>query len=357
MELIGTIILFLCVLSILVLIHEWGHFTAARIFGVRVEEFGLGFPPKAKTLFTDSKGTAYTLNWLPLGGFVRLKGEQGELASDSDSFASKPVWQKLIILAAGVFMNLVLAIFVFTIGFTIGMPQVLDDVSGGTIKSQNIQITHIMKDSPASASALKEGDIIDSVNGEKFQVIGGVQQFMKSHENQEVTLRVKRGSEFIEKKITPEALKGHAQVGVGVELIQTGIVSYPIHKAFVMGLRATGFIIVMIFSALWNALFHFAFESFVGPVGIAAYTATVSKLGFSYLLNLIAQLSISLAVVNFLPIPALDGGRALFVFIEKIRGKSLKSSLENTIHFVGFALLILLLVLITWRDIHRLIAS
>lgn len=357
MAVIGTIILFLCVLSILVLIHEWGHFTAARIFGVRVEEFGLGFPPRAAILARDSKGTAYTINWLPLGGFVRLKGEQGESASDSDSFGSKPVWQKLIILAAGVFMNLVLAVGVFTLGFTLGMPQVLDDSAGGTIQSQNIQITHIMQGSPAERGTLKEGDIIDSIDGQRFQVIQGVQQFMKSHENQEVTIHIKRGNQFIDKKVTPEVLKNHGQVGVGVELVQTGIVSYPIHKAFIMGLRATGFIIVMIVLALWNALFHFSFDAFVGPVGIAVYTSTVSKLGITHLLNLIAQLSISLAVVNFLPIPALDGGRALFVVIEKIRKKSLNPGIENAIHFAGFALLILLLLLITWRDIHRLFTS
>lgn len=355
MEIIGTIILFLVILSILVLVHEWGHFAAARFFKVKVEEFGIGFPPKA---FGIKRGeTEYTINWLPLGGFVRLKGEQGDQVCDPDSFAAKPVWQRLIILAAGVGMNIVLAIVVFTVGFSLGMPQVLDDTAGGVVKDRNIQITNVLVDSPAKRAGFSPGDIILALNEQSIETVGKLQGVMKENEGKEVNVRIRRGDE--EKNIIaiPEMLKNRGTVGIGIELAQTGIVSYPIYLAFWKGIESTFFVAIMILISLWNAIVRFAFEGFIGPVGIAAYTATVSKLGFTYLLNLIAQLSVSLAVINFLPIPALDGGRAFLAIIEKCRGKSFHPTFEQIFHTIGFFLLIFLLVVITWRDIVRLIPS
>lgn len=355
MELLWTIILFLIILSVLVLVHEWGHFTAARFFKVKVEEFGIGFPPKA---FGIKRGeTEYTINWLPLGGFVRLKGEQGEQACDPDSFAAKPVWQRLIILAAGVGMNLVLAIMVFSLGFALGMPQVVDDTTGGNIQDRHIQITNTLPDSPAKKAGFKQGDIIMFIDSQAVESVEKLQGFMKEHEGKQVFVHVKRGQEEKELSVTPELLKNRGTVGIGIELAQTGIVSYPIHLALWKGIESTFFVAGMIIISLWNAIARLAFDGFVGPVGIAAYTATVSKLGFTYLLNLVAQLSVSLAVINFLPIPALDGGRAFLAIVEKCRRKSFHPSFEQTFHMIGFFFLIFLLIVITWRDIVRLIPS
>ncbi len=355
MEIFWTIILFLIILSVLVLVHEWGHFAAARFFKVKVEEFGIGFPPKA---FGIKRGeTEYTINWLPLGGFVRLKGEQGEQACDGDSFAAKPIWQRLIILAAGVGMNLVLAIVVFSLGFMLGMPQVIDDTTGGNVKDRYIQITNTLSDSPAKKAGFKQGDIMLALDGSAIESIQKLQAFMKEHEGKNVSVHIKRGEEERDISVVPEVLKNRGTVGIGIELAQTGIVSYPIHLAIWKGIESTFFVAVMIFVSLWNAIARLAFDGFVGPVGIAAYTATVSKLGFTYLLNLVAQLSVSLAVINFLPIPALDGGRAFLAIVEKCRRKSFHPSFEQTFHMIGFFFLILLLIVITWRDVIRLIQS
>ncbi|MBI4252785.1 site-2 protease family protein [Candidatus Uhrbacteria bacterium] len=355
MDIISTIILFLVILSFLVLAHECGHFFAARFFGVHVEEFGLGFPPRIKAWKRGP--VAYSLNWLPLGGFVKLKGEQGEAAHDSDSFAAKPIWQRIIILVAGVAMNALLAVVLLTIGFTFGMPQVVDtdEERAGSVGVQYIQIVNVLPDSPAEKSGIRLGDIITRINGERYQKIADVQRAIAEHRGVPMTVELARGDEAMTIAVTPDSTGVGEPGRIGIGLAKTAVVSYPIHQAFILAIKTTGALIVGIAAMLLNALTRLAFDGFVGPVGIAAYTATAAKLGFSYLINLMAQLSVSLAVINVLPIPALDGGRVLFALVEKVRGRALRPIFENAIHVIGFFALILLLLAVTVRDIGRLI--
>lgn len=352
-----TVALFLVILSILVLAHEAGHFFAARMFGVHVEEFGLGFPPRVKAW---QKGKVlYSLNWLPLGGFVKLKGEQGEAAGEPDSFVSKPVWQRMIILVAGVAMNFCLAVVLLTTGFTFGMPQVVDvdsDTSGAASEAR-IQIVNVLQGSVAEQSGIRLGDIIISINARGFEKISELQQYITEHANESLDVVVQRGGETLRKSITPKSAKEGEPARIGVGLAKTAVVSYPVHKAFFLALKTTWALTLGIFSMLGAAVSRLAFDGFVGPVGIAAYTATAAQLGFSYIINLMAQLSVSLAVINVLPIPALDGGRILFALVEKVRGRSLRPVLENAIHMVGFFTLIILLLAVTIRDIGRLLPS
>jgi len=352
MALITTIALFLIILSILVLAHEWGHFFAARIFGVRVEEFGLGFPPRAKGW---KKGdTIYSLNWLPLGGFVKLKGEQGEAASDPDSFVAKKIWQRIIILAAGVSMNIVLAVLLLTIGFTIGMPSVVDLPENGTGSTeQSIQIVNIVPHSPADQAGIRLGDTIESVDGQRFARILDLQNYIHAHGGQQLSVVYRRGSHVSTQSIVPLPFNG-GEPALGVGLVKTSVIAYPLPKAFILGIQATWSIVAGIFVMLAHAIRRLAFDGFVGPVGIATYTATAAQLGIAYLINLMAQLSVSLAVINILPIPALDGGRVLFALIEKVRGRTLRPVLENAIHLFGFVVLILLLLAVTIRDLSHL---
>ncbi|MDP2630257.1 MAG: RIP metalloprotease RseP [Candidatus Uhrbacteria bacterium] len=355
LSIVLTILLFLIILSILVLVHECGHFFAARAFGVHVEEFGLGFPPRAKGWKRGK--TLYSLNWLPLGGFVKLKGEQGESAHDHDSFASKKIWQRIIILAAGVAMNLVTAVVLLTIGFSIGMPTAIDrpeDETAGA--AQEIQIVHVLPNSPADKAGMLLGDTIESVDGKQFARIADLQEYIRSRKDTSVSVSLQRGNQALTKDITPMVLDGGTPA-LGVGLTKTAVVAYPIHKAFGMAVESTWALVVGIFMLLGQAFRRLAFDGFVGPVGIATYTATAAQLGIAYVINLMAQLSVSLAVINILPIPALDGGRVLFALVEKVRGKSLRPALENTIHLVGFATLILLLVAVTIRDISHLLPS
>lgn len=346
--------IFFAILSVLVLIHELGHFLTARFFGVRVEEFGLGFPPKAFTI-TKKNGTEYTLNWLPLGGFVRLKGEQGEDSNDENSFVSKPIWQRIVILVAGVAMNLFLTIGILAVGFMIGMPTAVEGIpAGARVQDEKIQITHIQKASPAEAVSLKIGDTILAIDGDVMESVDEVRAFTKSHLDKVITMRVKRGSEEISKEVKVELLRETKEPGIGIGLVKTGIVSYPIHIALIEAVKSTGYLTQSILTALVGAVRHGSVDSFVGPVGIAVHTSEATQLGLTYFLFLVAQLSLSLAIMNVLPIPALDGGRILFALIEKVRGRSLRPALENVIHLVGFALLIGLIILITFKDIARL---
>ncbi len=356
LEAIGIVILFFLILSILVIIHECGHFFAARVCGVHVEEFGLGFPPRARAWIRN--GIHYSLNWLPLGGFVKLKGEQGEGPSDTDSFASKSLFQRLFILVAGVGMNLLLAVALLTLGFSMGMPEVVDtpDAGTGTGASLSIQIVQVIKDSPAEKIGIALGDVIQSVNGQSFRSINDLQEFIRGHEGVPVIFRLERGGEMVVKEVAPTRIEG-GQIAVGIGLAKIKVVSYPIHTAFIKAIQTTWIISVSIFSMLGTAVSRLAFDGFVGPVGIATYTATAVHLGFSYVINLMAQLSISLAVINVLPIPALDGGRVMFALVERVRGKALRPALENAIHLIGFVTLVVLLLAVTIRDIQRLIPS
>lgn len=352
-----TTLLFIAILSILVLFHEWGHFIAARIFGVHVEEFGFGFPPR---IWGMKKGpTLYSINALPLGGFVKLKGEDGSTTGgkDADSFASQSWWKKLIILAAGVFMNVVLTIVLFTAGFSIGMPQLLEDSQDGmNARDVKIQITYIQPHSPAAKAGLKVGDAIRSLDAMFPANIEEIQSYTRTHIDRAIHFSYLRGSEELSADIAPILLKETGKGGIGIGIARVGLVSYPFFTAFRMALETTAGLAIHIVTTLGSAIKHLAFDDFVGPVGIASYAGTVAQLGVTYLINLVGQFSMSLAIFNFLPIPALDGGRALFILIERIRRKNLNPAFENAIHVVGFMLLIGLLILITIRDVTRIFA-
>lgn len=349
-----TIALLFLILSVLVVIHELGHFIAARIFGVAVEEFGLGFPPRA-AIIKKGKQTTYTLNWLPFGGFVKLKGEQGE-SQDSDSFAAQAVWKKIIILGAGVFMNLAFTVFVFTAGFTFGVPQSVEGISDvSSLRDFRIQVVNVQSQSPAEKAGLASGDIIKTISGQAFTTISDIRQYVTPREGMPLAVEVQRNGSTVSYTISPEKLGSNGSVGFGVGLVAIATISYPIHIAFWESVKTTGFLIKTIFVTLGNAFQKRAFDGFVGPVGIAQHAFDAAKLGITYLLNLMALISVSLAIFNVLPIPALDGGRILFAVIEKVRRRAIKPEIENTIHLVGFALLLLLLLLVTVRDVGNII--
>lgn len=364
MTILLTIIVFALILSVLVIAHEWGHFIFARIFGVRVDEFAIGFPPRAFKI--QGKKTLFSINWLPLGGFVRLKGEQGEDAKDKDSFAAKPIWQRLIILAAGVGMNVVLAIILMCIGFNIGMPVDLTDYDGdGRIRDRAVVITQIMKDTPASTVDIKPNDKIVSIDGKVFTTYKEVTAYLEVQGGKVINIVLKRGKE--ERTVSPTVSTitfktvdetgkevNIQKAGLGVALTDSGIVSYPFFQSIPVAFTAVAIMIYTIIAFLIHAFQTMVFSDFSGPVGIATYTGVAMQAGFSYIILLMVQLSLSLAILNILPLPALDGGRALFAVIEKLRGKPLPRSAENTAHLIGFALLMLIVILATVKDIRAL---
>ena len=407
-----TLIIFILVLGVLVLAHEFGHFIAARKSGMKVEEFGFGFPPrifgvqflKGKKLepiievekitleetaggemIVDEKkeidvvvpwhrrrliwgnrdlddkdenyGTVYSLNWLPLGGFVKIKGENGEAENESDSFMAKPAWKKTIVLAAGVAMNIVLAAVLLSVGYMVGLPQTTDDIADGTIvKDARLAVLEVMPGKPAALAGLKMGDEIVQIGELKNPRVTTMQDYVDKNRDKAIVFTVVRGKETLEKKITPVLNNDTGKGGIGVAIAEVSLVKYPWHKAIYHGVVATWAYLVAIVLAFWGLIVGLfagrgAGGALAGPVGIAVMTGQVARLGFAYLLQFTAMLSLNLAIINILPIPALDGGRIVFTWLGKIFHKPLFMKFEQTAHTIGFALLMLLVVVVTIKDI------
>jgi len=354
-----TILVFLIIISLIVFFHELGHFLTARKSGVRVEEFGFGFPPRIFSI--KKKETIYSINLIPLGGFVKIKGESGENRDEPDSFLSKPFWKKFIILASGVGMNVVLAYLLISLGLMIGLPTMLDDESSlsQNISQEKIQIASVYKQSAADLAGLKTGDAILSVNNEVFTKVTGLQEYLNKHQDEVINLELSRGREKFYKEVTqnPIAEFGNQRY-LGVSLIKTGIIKYGFFEALYQGFISTVSIIWQIVVALFLLIKNLFYgvsvtDQLAGPVGVVVLTSQVTQLGLIYILQFTALLSLNLSIINILPFPALDGGRILFAFIEKVRGKPNNDKIESIVHNLGFSLLILLMVFVTYKDLLK----
>ena len=382
-----TIIIFVLVLSVLVFAHELGHFFTARRLGVKAEEFGFGFPPRAFGFYKNRLGrwrrivgtrswdklaasadeknqpaarsTIYSINWLPLGGFVKIKGENGEGSNDADSFAAKKIWQRILILSAGVIMNIVLAWFLFSLGYIIGLPQSTDSLGKqARVSESQVIIAQVLPNSVASRAGLQDGDIVLSVAGQPVVSDVSLQELISSRANQETDLLIDRGGAEQTIKVTPTAASG-ARATIGVAIFSAGLVRYPFFPALWEGAKTTGWLLKEIVSAFGILLYNLFIgqpvgDQFAGPVGIANITGQAARQGFAYLLQFTALLSLNLAIINILPFPALDGGRIFFLLIEKIKGRPVRREVENWAHNIGFLLLIALVVFVTYKDIIKL---
>ena len=369
-----TLLIFLIILSILVLIHEAGHYFAARIFHVKADEFGYGLPPRILGFVKvgkkwkivgrkdegEYKNTIWSLNWLPIGGFVRIKGEQGEGAGDADSFHVKPIWQRIVILAAGVGMNWILAAILLSIALMVGAPSVLEDLPpGAVVEKQEVTIIEALPDSPADRAGIQPGDAILRVGPNEVADLAQTRQFIADQGTQKFTLLIRRNGDEQFVTLAAEYLEEAGREAIGVSLVDTGEVRYPPLQAIQGGVILTGVYtkaVVLTFVDLFRELLAGktdTAEHISGPVGIAVTTGHIAQQGFVALLNFTAILSINLAVVNFLPIPALDGGRAVFLIVEGLRRKPMNRHIEAIIHNISFLILIGLILLVTVRDIGR----
>jgi len=361
--LILTIIVFILIFGLLVFSHELGHFLVAKKSGIRVEEFGFGFPPR---IFGIKKGeTTYSLNAIPLGGFVKLYGEERGKKDTHSKFAfyNKPAWIRAITLVAGVFMNLLLAAVLLSIVYGIGIPTVIEKGQTGNFRNIQVQIVEVAPNSPAQSAGIQIGDAIQSVsyNGQTQRIneVEEVQNFIAMHIGEQITFLIKRGNETLSKEIIPRPNPPAGEGAVGIAMAKTGLISYPWYKAIVKGFATAGNLIVTFITAFWILLKTLIMKGTVtgevaGPVGIAVLTSQVVKLGVSYVIQFAAIISINLAIINVLPFPALDGGRLLFLLIEKIKGKPLNFKTERAANAIGFALLIILMLVVTFRDVIKL---
>lgn len=400
-----AVLVFVLILGVLVFVHELGHFVTARRNGVKASEFGFGFPPRAigfqflqednvsekKTkahgkwrIIWGSKdgddlneevdlkeahekrlrgGTIYSLNWIPLGGFVRIKGEDGCARDDKDSFSAKSAWVRIKILAAGVMMNFVLAWALLSVGFIIGAPEQVDTDSANNANSK-IQISEIISGAPASLMGLRVGDEISKVQknpaGEVIHLknVKEVQEYISNNKGQEITFNILRGSEKLIIKGVPRVDAPKGQGALGIALAETMLVKYPWYIALWKGAVAVKDMTNMILSGLSGIISgifmgHGVAADVSGPVGIAIITKEVTNLGLVYIIQFAAILSINLGIINILPIPALDGGRILFILIEKLKGSPVSQKVEQAFHTIFFALLLLLMVAVTYKDIAK----
>jgi regulator of sigma E protease len=358
----------------LVVVHEWGHFIAARRNGVEVEEFGIGFPPKiwSRKIKTKRSEFLFSLNLLPLGGFVKLKGE-----SDSDkrkgSFGASSLKTKVKIMTAGVFMNLVTALILFTALAWIGMPKLVDNQF--TVKSDTklisevknpdtVLIEDIGKDSPAERAGLKVDDQIVSLAGQEIKRSQDAGKIAKENAGKEVPVTVKRGDQTIAYKVTLNAEnKGDGYLGISSKSGAEGrevrrstwsapVVAVGLSAQFTeLTFKGLG----TVFSSLAKGDSQTAADQVSGPVGVAYILNEVSKIGFNFVLMVIAIISLTLAIMNILPIPALDGGRLFVTMLYRTLKRPLTKSKEELIHGTGFVVLMGLFVLITIVDIDRFI--
>lgn len=379
-----SIFLFLIILVVLIVVHEFGHFIVAKRAGIRVDEFGIGFPPRALTMFKKGE-TNYTLNWLPIGGFVKIFGENpddlsavsdqaqaGESISGPDrarSFVHKPKWIQALVLVAGVGFNVLLAWFLFIVVFAAGSATAVTPETDTTyITGSELRIVSVLSDSPAESAGIEAGDAVTllSAGGETLTepTPESIMQFVSSHPDEAITIELLRDGEAITNVITPvagliETDPSQPALGVGMSLV--GELQLPIHLAIWEATLLTGDMLVAIVIAL-GAFFASAFtltadlSQITGPVGIVGLVGDAASFGFVSLLMFTAFISLNLAIINLLPIPALDGGRLLFVLIEALKGSPINPRFANAVNTAGFAFLILLMIAVTYNDVLKLVS-
>lgn len=352
-----TVIVFIVLLLVLVLAHEFGHFWTAKKAGCRVEEFGFGFPPRVASIKRGE--TTYSFNLLPIGGFVKIEGEDMDDPNPSPtSMAGKPARWRVLILSAGVLMNVLVAYLLLSFQSAVGTPTLVTEENVTELRDVQTYLLEVAPGSPAESAGVKALDRIVSFNGVETPTIDKVQQITQEKLGQEVSLRVDRQGVKHDLTITPRENPPEGEGAMGVSLASTGLEQYPWWQAPWQGAVKTWQMLNAIlyqFGVILQRLVTTgsAGGDLTGPIGIAVYTNEVTNLGFSYILEFAALISLNLAIINILPFPALDGGRILFVALEKIRGRRIAGKVERITHTVGFALLILLMILITFKDVQK----
>jgi regulator of sigma E protease len=380
-----TALIFIIVLAILIFVHELGHFLAARASGIRVDAFKIGFGPK---IFAWKRGeTEYGVNLIPFGGYVKIHGENPDEESSTGpdagrSFVNKPRWKQVMVLVAGVTFNFIFAWILYVGGFMLGVTATSDGFEqyADRFTDSRVMITYVEKGSPAEQAGLVVGDVLKdarigapiassslssmTASGEvstsqETLTVASVQGLISSTNGGPATLTVENGAGLSQIVITPikGIVEGKYAVGIGMQ--QVGDLQLPFFTALWEGLRYMIFMIRETAVGLWSFIIGLfqgtaSLSDVSGPVGIAGIVGTAADLGFTYLIMITALISINLGVINLVPFPALDGGRVLFVLIEGVIRRRIPMKFTTWVNLVGFALLMLLMVVITYRDIAKM---
>jgi len=364
-----TIILFIVILVVLILVHEFGHFIVAKLSKIRVDEFGIGFPPKIWGHKPKDSETEYTINWLPFGGFVKIFGENPDNESisgpeSSRSMVHKPKLVQAAVIGAGVVFNWILAWALLSAGYMVGLPTAVDFApTGAELSDVNLVIVEVVPDSPADRAGFIPGDFVLGIGAGTTELtevdIERARDFINTNGDRELTFSYKRGDDIGELRILPEEGVVEDRRAIGVAFEMGAIASLPVHRAIWEGGKLT----VAFTEATFYGLSEFFIDAFTGsadfseiagPVGIVGIVGDASALGFVHLLLLISLISINLSIINLIPFPALDGGRLLFLAIEAVKGSPIKPKIANAVNIAGFVLLLILMVVITYNDIVKI---
>ena len=347
-----TIISFFAVIVVLILAHELGHFMTAKASGVKVEEFALGFGPR---LLSIKRGeTVYSLHALPLGGFCKMAGEEDPKVPRS--LASKSIGTRILVLSAGSLMNLLLPILLLSIAFMV--PH--------TMVTEPVVVQEVAPNSPADRADIEAGDVIISINEKLVHNTGYLRRYIFLNLGQEIVLLAEHGDSTKEVQLIPrwKPPEGEGAIGIGIDvdaaMANRTVVSqsYPFWEAIPLGASTCIETFVLFKNGIISMIIGATPVAFAGPVGIAQLTGEVVRAGISPLLVFAAFLSINLAIINIFPLPALDGGRIVFVLLEWVRrGKRISPKTEGLVHFIGFAMLMAVIAIITYQDILRIITG
>lgn len=352
---IGSILIFLLVLSVLVIVHEFGHFFMARKLGVWVEEFGFGLPPRI--IGKKIGETLYSLNLFPFGGFVRLHGEDSDerLKEPKRSFIKKSKKARFVIVIAGVVMNFLLAVVSFGIVYSFsGIPR----------DTENVKVVEVIAGSPAQIAGLVVGDVIRKVGKEDVADVAKFVGLVEQAKGKRVQLEIERAG-VIKLSITPRENPPEGEGPLGVVITSSEIYFppvilrpfYGVYYGFKDAVFWGGNIAAGLFQIIKGLFAGNVPQDIAGPVGIFAITSKAAQYGILAVINFVGILSVNLAILNILPFPALDGGRLLFIGIEKAIGRKVLPKLESVVHIIGMIILLLLLLAITAHDIQRLISA
>ncbi len=337
-------------LAVLILGHEAGHFLSAKFFGMKVDEFGFGFPPRIKAIRRGE--TEYSFNWLPFGGFVKISGEEEQItnpekleslppAEKKRYFLFQPAWKRLIVIASGVFVNFIIGWLMISFVFMAGTPSLL-------------LISEVQPGSPAQKAGIMAGDIIKNYSSSK-DFIG----FINARRGEPVTLDIIRGNKGLSITAIPRISNAENEGALGVVFSESGMKRQGFFSALAGGFKESLFISGATFSAFYelakNLILHGSLlAGVVGPVGIFSVAEQTGQIGLIYLAQLIGMISLNLAVINLIPFPALDGGRIFLIIVEKIKGSPVSIKTQSMINGAGFAFLLFLMAIITVRDVANL---
>lgn len=362
-----SLLIFIAILIALIWVHELGHFTMAKLFKIRVDEFAIGFPPRIARVRWGE--TLYTLNWLLVGGFVRIHGEDpGTDARDPRSMASKHRLVQAAVVVAGIVMNLLFGWLMLSLAFVAGAPSQYDAAQAQYFKDASVKIVAVLPNSPADTATIEPGDSITeiaSASGETLQPQVGnsgesVQAFIGRHQDESMVFSVERRGEQKNFVVKPAEGIVEGKKVVGIEMADIGTLTLPLHLAFVEGARSA----ISLTSATAQGLMNFFTRLFVGeanwnevagPVGIAGAGAGAVREGFAAAAFITALISINLAIINLLPIPGLDGGRLLIIAIEGIIRRPVSPKVITALSLTGFALIVTLMLVVTYHDIVKLV--